>query len=143
VHLASRGTYSSRRISAELTHPMGVELKRRLVAIVMLNACIRGLCREGQGEAATGCRHGWRPRKPKVSSPQSQRTVGHRHYLASDHLQSSGRHNTDLLEQEHVFVEGLDWCPPSECFRGRLSPCSPRLASRSLISANHPVGAIS
>ena len=84
VHVASRGTYGSRRIHAELTLAMGVEVSERLVAVLMHNAGIAGLCRDSQGEATTGCRHGWRSGEPKVSSPQSQRTVGHRHHRASN-----------------------------------------------------------
>ena len=43
VHVASRGTYGSRRIHAELTLAMGVEVSERLVAVLMHNAGIAGL----------------------------------------------------------------------------------------------------
>jgi transposase InsO family protein len=43
VHLASRGTYGSRRVRAELTIGMNVEVSVRLVAILMSNAGIYGL----------------------------------------------------------------------------------------------------
>jgi len=57
VHVASRGTYGSRRVHAELTLAMEVEVSERLVAVLMHNAGIAGLCRDSQGEATTGCRH--------------------------------------------------------------------------------------
>lgn len=43
VHEASRGTYGSRRIHAELTMGMGVVVSARLVAVLMSLADIRGL----------------------------------------------------------------------------------------------------
>lgn len=43
VHVASRGTYGSGRIHAELTLAMGVEVSERLVAVLMRNAGIAGL----------------------------------------------------------------------------------------------------
>ncbi len=43
VHEASRGTYGSRRIHAELTMGMGVVASERLVAVLMSLAGIRGL----------------------------------------------------------------------------------------------------
>jgi putative transposase len=43
VHLASRGTYGSRRVRAELTIGMNVEVSTRLVAILMSSAGIYGL----------------------------------------------------------------------------------------------------
>lgn len=35
IHLASRGTYGSRRVHAELTMGMGVQVSERLVAVPM------------------------------------------------------------------------------------------------------------
>lgn len=43
VHEASRGTYGSRRIHAELTMGMGVVVSARLVAVLMSLAGVRGL----------------------------------------------------------------------------------------------------
>lgn len=43
VHLQSRGTYSSRRVHAELTKGLGVYVSERLVAVLMHHACIYGL----------------------------------------------------------------------------------------------------
>ena len=43
VHEASRGTYGSRRIHAELTMGMGVVVSERLVAVLMSLSGIRGL----------------------------------------------------------------------------------------------------
>jgi putative transposase len=43
VHIASRGTYGSRRVHAELTLGMGVQVSERLVAVLMSNAAIFGL----------------------------------------------------------------------------------------------------
>jgi putative transposase len=43
VHVASRGTYGSRRVHAELTLGMGVQVSERLVAILMSLAGIYGL----------------------------------------------------------------------------------------------------
>jgi transposase InsO family protein len=43
VHIASRGTYGSRRVHAELTLGMGVQVSERLVAVLMGNAGIFGL----------------------------------------------------------------------------------------------------
>ena len=43
VHIASRGTYGSRRVHAELTLGMGVQVSERLVAVLMHNAAIYGL----------------------------------------------------------------------------------------------------
>ena len=43
VHLASRGTYGSRRVRAELTIGMDVAVSTRLVAVLMSNAGIYGL----------------------------------------------------------------------------------------------------
>jgi len=43
VHVASRGTYGSRRIHAELTLAMGVEVSECLVAVLMHNAGIDDL----------------------------------------------------------------------------------------------------
>lgn len=43
VHVASRGTYGSRRVHAELTLGMKVEVSCRLVAVLMHNAGIYGL----------------------------------------------------------------------------------------------------
>lgn len=43
VHAASRQTYGSRRVHAELTLGMGVRVSERLVAVLMSNAKIRGL----------------------------------------------------------------------------------------------------
>jgi putative transposase len=43
VHVASRGTYGSRRIHAELTLGMEVAVSERLGAILMHNAGVRGL----------------------------------------------------------------------------------------------------
>ena len=43
VHIASRGTYGSRRVHAELTLAMGVQVSERLVAVLMSNAGIFGL----------------------------------------------------------------------------------------------------
>lgn len=43
VHVASRGTYGSRRVHAELTLGMGVHVSERLVAVLMSLAGIQGL----------------------------------------------------------------------------------------------------
>ncbi|TQO20717.1 transposase InsO family protein [Rhodoglobus vestalii] len=43
VHVASRGTYGSRRVHAELTLGMGVKVSERLVAVLMSLAGIYGL----------------------------------------------------------------------------------------------------
>ena len=43
VHVASRGTYGSRRVRAELTIGMKIEVSTRLVAILMSNAGMYGL----------------------------------------------------------------------------------------------------
>jgi len=43
VHVASRGTYGSRRLHAELTYPMAVKVSEHLVAVLMHNAGIAGL----------------------------------------------------------------------------------------------------
>ena len=43
VHIASRGTYGSRRVHAELTLGMGVQVSERLVAVLMHDAAICGL----------------------------------------------------------------------------------------------------
>ncbi len=43
VHTASRGTYGSRRVHAELTLGMGVQVSTRLVAVLMSIAGIAGL----------------------------------------------------------------------------------------------------
>lgn len=43
AHEASRGTYGSRRIHAELTMGMGVVVSARLVAVLMSLAGVRGL----------------------------------------------------------------------------------------------------
>ena len=43
VHVASRGTYGSRRVHAELTMGMGIEVSERLVAVLMSLAGIYGL----------------------------------------------------------------------------------------------------
>jgi len=43
VHVASRSTYGSRRVHAELTLAMGVEVSECLVAVLMHNAGIAGL----------------------------------------------------------------------------------------------------
>ena len=43
VHLASRGTYGSRRVHAELTIGMDVRVSERLVAVLMSGAGIDGL----------------------------------------------------------------------------------------------------
>ena len=43
VHLASRGTYGSRRVRAELTKGLGVFVSERLVAVLMHHAGIYGL----------------------------------------------------------------------------------------------------
>ena len=43
VHIASRGTYGSRRVHAELTMGMGVHVSERLVAVLMSMAGIYGL----------------------------------------------------------------------------------------------------
>jgi putative transposase len=43
VHLASRGTYGSRRVHAELTIGMDVKVSERLVAVLMSSAGIYGL----------------------------------------------------------------------------------------------------
>lgn len=43
VHTASRGTYGSRRVHAELTLGMGLVVSDRLVALLMHNAGICGL----------------------------------------------------------------------------------------------------
>lgn len=43
VHIASRGTYGSRRVHAELTMALGVGVSKHLVAILMHNAGIYGL----------------------------------------------------------------------------------------------------
>ena len=43
VHVASRGTYGSRRVHAELTLGMGVRVSERLVAVLMSLAGIQGL----------------------------------------------------------------------------------------------------
>lgn len=43
VHVASRGTYGSRRVHAELTIGMDVRVSERLVAVLMSNAGIYGL----------------------------------------------------------------------------------------------------
>lgn len=43
VHAASRGTYGSRRVHAELTKGMGIVVSERLVAVVMHQAGIAGL----------------------------------------------------------------------------------------------------
>ena len=43
VHIASRGTYGSRRVHAELTMALGVCVSKHLVAILMHNAGIYGL----------------------------------------------------------------------------------------------------
>ena len=56
VHAASRQTYGSRRVHAELTLGMGVRVSERLVAVLMSQARIAGLRRAGEGEAAArGC----------------------------------------------------------------------------------------
>lgn len=54
VHAASRGTYGSRRVHAELTQGMGVVVSERLVAVLMQKAGIRGL----PGPAKTTRRRG-------------------------------------------------------------------------------------
>ncbi len=43
VHTASRQTYGSRRVHAELTQAMGVQVSERLVAVLMSRASIAGL----------------------------------------------------------------------------------------------------
>ena len=43
VHVASRGTYGSRRVHAELTLGMGIKVSERLVAVLMNLADIQGL----------------------------------------------------------------------------------------------------
>ena len=43
VHVASRQTYGSRRVHAELTLGMGIRVSERLVAVLMSNARIAGL----------------------------------------------------------------------------------------------------
>ena len=43
IHVASRGTYGSRRIHAELTQRMGVRVSERLVALLMKRANLHGL----------------------------------------------------------------------------------------------------
>lgn len=43
VHTASRQTYGSRRVHAELTLGMGVKVSERLVAVLMSDAKIAGL----------------------------------------------------------------------------------------------------
>jgi len=43
VHVASRGTYGYRRIHAELTMAMGVQVSSRLISVLMTQACIYGL----------------------------------------------------------------------------------------------------
>ena len=43
VHVASRGTYGSRRVHAELTKGRGIEVSVNLVGILMNNAGIAGL----------------------------------------------------------------------------------------------------
>jgi putative transposase len=43
VHAASRQTYGSRRVHAELTLGMGVRVSERLVAVLMSHARIAGL----------------------------------------------------------------------------------------------------
>ena len=43
VHIVSRGTYGSRRVHAELTMAMGIEVSERLVAVLMSLAGIYGL----------------------------------------------------------------------------------------------------
>jgi transposase InsO family protein len=43
VHVASRGTYGSRRVHAELTKGRGVWVSERLVAVLMHNVGIMGL----------------------------------------------------------------------------------------------------
>lgn len=43
IHVASRGTYGSRRIHAELTGRMGIRVSERLVAALMRKAGIRGI----------------------------------------------------------------------------------------------------
>ena len=56
VHAASRQTYGSRRVHAELTLGMDVRVSERLVAVLMSQARIAGLRRTGEGEAAArGC----------------------------------------------------------------------------------------
>jgi putative transposase len=45
VHTASRQTYASRRVHAELTLGMGVKVSELLVAVLMSNAKIAG-CRD-------------------------------------------------------------------------------------------------
>ncbi len=43
VHVASRGTYGYRRIHAELTMAMGVQVSSRLISVLMTQASIYGL----------------------------------------------------------------------------------------------------
>ena len=51
VHAASRQTYGSRRVHAELTLGMGVRVSERLVAVLMSQARIAGLRKAGKGPA--------------------------------------------------------------------------------------------
>lgn len=43
IHVASRGTYGYRRIHAELTMAMGIQVSSRLISVLMTQACIYGL----------------------------------------------------------------------------------------------------
>jgi hypothetical protein len=55
VYAASRQTYGSRRIHAELTLGMGVRVSERLFAVLKSQALIAGLRRAGEEAAARGC----------------------------------------------------------------------------------------
>lgn len=59
VHTASRQTYGSRRVHAELTLGMGIRVSERLVAVLMSKAGIVGLSRARDGQTtARGCHRG-------------------------------------------------------------------------------------
>jgi transposase InsO family protein len=53
VHAASRGTYGSRRVHAELTLGMGVHVSERLVAVLMSMNRIAGQHTQRQTEKNT------------------------------------------------------------------------------------------
>jgi transposase InsO family protein len=54
VHTASRGTYGSRRVHAELTLGMGVQVNERLVAVLMSMNKIAGLPSVGKVKRLRG-----------------------------------------------------------------------------------------
>lgn len=54
VHTASRGTYGSRRVHAELTKGMKIVVSERLVAVLMSSAAIAGLPGRGKVKRLSG-----------------------------------------------------------------------------------------